>query len=183
MIWGCLAVTALYLGVNGVLLSNLSSGNTARATLAHELVVQLAGIRAGEVVSAAMVCIFASTLSALAFAGPRVVAAMAQDGWLPRGLSTTQSLASALEASGAVLSLFTALTALGLFRIRFQRHAPSPPSPLQLTAAGVFSISSLAMLVAGFESLRRFGGWLALATGAAAIAYWRRRPLRSAPKT
>jgi APA family basic amino acid/polyamine antiporter len=155
MLIGTALVALAYLAVNWTFVANLSGErlaawlreDTARVTLAHVLVAELAGPSLGRLVSAFVVVALASSVTSMTFAGPRVYAAMAREGFLPRLLAgqtgrpprgavllqSTLALALLLSHSfeellgavvGAVGSILTAsagLTVASLFRLRFGR--------------------------------------------------------------
>src|SRR5438128_260057 len=145
---GCALVAALYLVVNWIFVANLTpqraaavfASEAARVTLAHLIVQDLLGDAGARAMSILAVVVFLSAASAMTFAGPRVYAAMAQDGFLPRQLAGaegrppagsillqgilaavvvhTHELQRILENAGAMLTLFSALTVLALVRVR-----------------------------------------------------------------
>ncbi len=159
---GALLVTALYLVVNWVFVANLDPGTAFSAvtsgnvTLGHAVMTKLVGPGASAVWSGATVVVFLSSMSAMIFLGPRVYAAMARDGFLPRALAgegthppaaavilqgalalaiaLLQGLQTTLAQVGAVLVLFAALVAVGLVVARLRGRAPRP-SGLAVAAA------------------------------------------------
>lgn len=87
---------------------------------------------------------------------------------------------------GAVLTLFSALTALSLFRVRFGRRELPRPRPVSLLAAALYAALAGWMLYFGFSRpLRELGSaaahperlwsnlvvWLLLVAAAALAAY------------
>lgn len=181
MALGVVAVTALYLVVNGVFVANLTpadaavvQGEETLVTLGHVLVARLAGEGAADVMSAVAVVAFLSAMSAMTLVGARVTAAMADDGLLPAalganrsrppigalafqaavacGLLWTTSLHHIVQTAAGALMLFTALAVLGLFRVaRVQPHLP-PPSRTALVAAAVYAVASLGFVFCGFRN-------------------------------
>lgn len=193
MIVGCALVAVLYLLVNWIFVANLSPGQASQvvldyvrekdqATLAHAVMRQLVGAGAARVMSLFTVAVFLSAMSAMIFVGPRVYAAMARDGFLPRvlagregrppvgaillqaALSTaivfTHSLRDVLGNVGAVLVLFSALTALGLFRVALAPAGRPRPRPLALAAAAVYVGFSGWMLWFAFRGSTHLVAWL-----------------------
>ncbi len=199
MVLGCLAVGALYLVVNYLFVANLTpeqgrvvfqyeaftqlEGEAAQVTLGQAVMAALLGPVAGRVMSGVMVLLFVSAMSAMLLVGPRVYAAMAQDGVLPRalagkageppraavllqgalalGLLVTHDLRSVLSNVGAVLVLFAALTVAGLF-VAWRRAAPGEgPRPVALGAAAVYLVSAAWLLVMGLRSDPSLLAWVA----------------------
>ena len=116
---------------------------------------------------------FLSAMSAMTMVGPRVYAAMAEDGFLPRALAArsgrppfvstlfqsavslaivwTHSLRHALDSVGALLVLFSALTCCSLFAMRFRRDLPNP-RPIALVCAVAYVCLSAWVLVYGVKN-------------------------------
>lgn len=124
---GCVVVAALYLALNWVFVANLGAGaaavsarwETDRVTLAHAVAAALVGRRAAAAMSVLLVVTLASAVSAMTFAGPRVIAHMARDGVLPRALGAGPADGKPPWAAVAVHALlalallrFSSLTAL-----------------------------------------------------------------------
>jgi basic amino acid/polyamine antiporter, APA family len=173
MLLGAGGVGALYLVMNYLFVANLSPQDgaivfrydSAQVTLGHAVMQRWAGEGAARVMSAVIVLLFISAMSAMILLGPRVYAAMAHDGYLPRALAGaggkpptgavvlqgalalalvfTHSLKDALSNVGAILVLFSALTALGLFKVK--------ASLAGRAAAGVYVLSSAWMLYFGVK--------------------------------
>jgi APA family basic amino acid/polyamine antiporter len=180
MVIGTVLVALLYLAVNWIFVANLTpqdatvvfqydaftKGKVVEAgavTLGHAVMARLVGPAAGAVWSGVTVLVFLSAMSAMIFLGPRVYAAMARDGFLPRFLAgqgehpprsaillqgglallivLTQQLQSALALVGAVLMLFAALAALGVVVARLRGRTPTPSS-LAVGAAAVYVATS-----------------------------------------
>ncbi len=213
MVVGCALVALLYLVVNWIFVANLSPAQAAKvaldyvqekeqATLAHAVMTQLVGAGAARAMSLFTVAVFLSAMSAMIFVGPRVYAAMARDGFLPRfldrvdgrppvgaillqgALSTvivfTHSLRDILSNVGAILVLFSALTALGLFRAALAPAGGPRPRPLALAAAALYVGFSAWMLWFGFRGSTHLLPWLAaialVGFGAYLVSPGRRRP-------
>jgi amino acid permease len=129
----------------------------------------------------------------MTFAGPRVYASMAADGFLPRALKERtgrppvgsvllqgalslvlvflQKVSAILLNVSAILVMFAALTAASLFVLRFRPGATFRPRPASLVAAGIFSTFSAWMLYFAFRSSTHLLGWLAAVFAAALVAY------------
>lgn len=207
LVIGCALVGVLYLLVNWVFVANLTPERAAvvftyesrRITLGHLVMRDMLGEAGGRAMSALAVLVFLSSMSAMMFAGPRVYAAMAADGFLPRALAAprghppagsvvlqgtlavfllfTHTLQQVLQNVGGILTLFAALTALTLFRVRFGRpHLPRPPAS-SLLAAALYAVSAAWMLYFGFRSSTRLLAWLAV-IAAIALSFY---AARSAP--
>jgi basic amino acid/polyamine antiporter, APA family len=162
MLIGCAAVGILYLLVNWVFVANLTPGDASivfeerPVTLGHAVTAKLLGATAADVMSIFVALAFLSAMSAMTMVGPRVYAAMAEDGFLPRALAAragrppfvatlfqslvalvivwTHSLRNALDSVGALLVLFSALTCCSLFAMRWRRDLPNP-RPIALVCA------------------------------------------------
>ncbi len=162
MLIGCAAVGVLYLLVNWVFVANLTPSDASivfeerPVTLGHAVIAKLVGSTAADVMSIFIALAFLSAMSAMTMVGPRVYAAMAEDGFLPSALATregrppfgstlfqsavalaiiwTHSLRHALDSVGALLVLFSALTCCSLFAMRLRRDLPNP-RPIALVCA------------------------------------------------
>ncbi len=205
MIVGTILVAALYLVVNWIFVANLDPATAfftvtgENGTLGHAVMARLLGPAAGAAWSAATVLVFLSAMSAMIFLGPRVYAAMAADGFLPRFLRAspeghpprsailvqgaltlviifTQGLRETLGQVGAILVLFAALVALGLVVARVRGMQPTP-SKRAVAAALVYVISSAWMFWKGFGDQPRTLLWVAgvAVIGVIAWALSRRR--------
>jgi len=182
MVIGTVLVAGLYLVVNWIFVANLTPQDATvvfryesdQVTLGHAVMARLIGPAAGGAWSAVTVLVFLSAMSAMIFLGPRVYAAMAADGFLPRALAAgpgghppraaivlqgamallivfTQGLRNALGQVGAILVLFAALTALGLVVARLRGRTPAP-SALAVAAGLVYVASSAWMFWKAFGS-------------------------------
>jgi APA family basic amino acid/polyamine antiporter len=191
MLVGCLSVGVLYLLVNFAFVANLSpadgsvvfhygdfaagKGDFEQVTLGQAVMAHLMGGGAARVMSAVMLLLFISAMSAMMLVGPRVYAAMASDGFLPRffmpkqgkpptlavvlqGLLAIvllmfQDLREVLSNIGAILVLFAALTAMGLFAARWRAKTEAEkPSVLSLVAASIYIVSAGWMLFRGLQN-------------------------------
>ena len=201
MLWGTALVTVVYLAVNAIFVANLSGDrlagwlgqDTTRITLAHLLMEKLAGPGAARATSLCVVLSLASSVIAMTMAGPRVAAAMAAEGVLPRALAgreghppvwsvllqsslalvllATNSFEGLLRSVGVLLTLVSALTVALLLRLRFGRTPFPRPSLSVVAAAIVYLAGSAWMLWYTLTEDPRALLWLAVVAVAAAIAY------------
>lgn len=204
MLYGCAAVAVLYLVVNYIFAANLTPAEGAvvfskePVTVGHALMKRLLGEGAAKLMSGIIVLAFISAMSAMTLIGPRVYAAMAKDGFLPRVfagkegrpptlsvllqgaialfLVFTQSLKDVLGKVGAILVLFAALTVLGLFRARLQGKAVKSSA---LVAAGIYCLSAGYMLYTGFHENLELLSWVAGVMVIALIGWLVTRPARA----
>lgn len=205
MMVGCALVGALYLAVNWVFVSSLTPERAAvvlafesrRVTLGHLVMQDALGPAGGAAMSVLTIVAFISSMSAMTFVGPRVYAAMARDGHLPAlfaaagerppaasvvlqgvlalALLFTHRLQQVLMSVGGVLTLFTALVALSLFRVRLAPRAGEPaPATASLVAAGLYVAASTVMLYYGFRTQAQLVAWvLAVMAASGAFYAWR----------
>ena len=199
---GCLLVGGAYLVLNYLFLANLTpaegavvfrydnfsnlQGQVSAVTLGHAVVVRLLGERFGVLMSAVMVVLFASAMSAMLLVGSRVYAAMASRGDLPSRFATSrggvpqpalilqgllallllslQDARAMLANIGAVVFFFTALTAGSLFFVlyRARKDATLAPRTWPLVAAGVTVIASLFTLGATIRASPTLILWVVL---------------------
>jgi APA family basic amino acid/polyamine antiporter len=182
MLIGCSVVIVLYLLVNWVFVANLApenygewiSGDADRITLGHVLMKHLIGTTGARIMSVFMIVALLSASSAMTMIGPRVYAAMARDGYLPavfagegdrppvgsvllQGaiafvVAMTTSFIKAIFTLGTVLTLLAALTALGVFKLQFDRRQAEKPGVPALIAATIFVGLSGWMLYAAFTN-------------------------------
>ena len=182
MLIGCATVMVLYLLVNWVFVTNLGpaqfgawiSGDPDRVTVGHFLMRELVGGAGAKIMSVFMIVALISAASAMTMIGPRVYAAMARDGYLPRvfagddgrpprwavvlqgaiaiAVAMTTSFIKAISTVGAVLTLLAALTALGVFKLQFDRRQTEKPGVAALVAATIFVGLSGWMLYFAFTS-------------------------------
>jgi APA family basic amino acid/polyamine antiporter len=205
MMFGCALVGALYLAVNWVFVASITPERASvvlayesrRVTLGHLVMQDALGDVGGAAMSVLTIVAFVSSMSAMTFVGPRVYAAMARDGHLPRllvgrgeappaasvilqgGLALvllfTHQLQQVLSNVGAILTLFSALVALSLFRARIRARPGQPrPGAASLFAAAVYVATSVVLLYVGFRSQAQLLAWvLAVMAAAAAFSAWR----------
>jgi amino acid transporter len=182
MMIGCSVVIVLYLLVNWVFVANLTpahygawiGGDTERITLGHILMKDLIGTAGARVMSVFMIVTLLSGASAMTMIGPRVYAAMARDGYLPSmfaeregrppvgsvllqgaialAVAMTTTFAKAIFTLGAVLTVMAAMTALGVFKLQFDRSRTDKPGAPALIAAAIFVVLSGWMLYFAFTS-------------------------------
>ena len=204
MLYGCAAVAVLYLVVNYIFVANLTPSEGAvvfssePVTVGHALMKRLLGEGAARMMSGIIVLAFISAMSAMILIGPRVYAAMAKDGFLPRAfigtagkaptlsvvlqgafallLVFTQSLKDVLGKVGAILVLFAALTVLGLFRARLNGREVKTSA---LVAAGVYCVSAAYMLYTGFHENLQLLAWVAAVMVLALLGWLLTRPPRA----
>jgi APA family basic amino acid/polyamine antiporter len=187
--------------VNWIFVANLTPESAAvvfsyeekRITLAHVIATDLLGGSGGAAMSVMMIIAFVSAASAMTFVGPRVYAAMAEDGFLPRVLVArdgqvpvgsvvlqgaiavvivlVQPFQHIMHDVAAILTLFTLLTVLSLFRVRFARRDLPRPSAFRLAAAVVYSLLALWMLYYGFQAKTQLLLWVGVVVGVALAAY------------
>jgi len=181
MMTGLVIVAILYLAINWVFVANLTPADAVvvfnyeetRITLAHLIANDIFGQHGAKMVSILVIIAFISAISAMMMIGPRVYAAMANDGYLPEMfrlrdgkpplnatllqaavsllLLFSHSLREAVLAASAFLLLFTALTAASLFRLR--RYGREPyPSRLQLISSALFILAVTVILAVGLET-------------------------------
>lgn len=171
MVIGCSAVMVVYVLVNWIFVTNLTQGDmvqwidsdTDRITLAHLVMVKLAGPSAAAVMSVIVIIALVSAISAMTLIGPRVYAEMAVDRFLPTAFAAKTgrppSLSVVLQGGLAVslvflsgfrelltnvssiLAVVAAMTVLSLFNYR--RWQPGErPGLLPLAGAIVFAVMS-----------------------------------------
>jgi len=201
MLLGCALVGIAYLFVNWVLLANLTPERAevvlqyeeGRVTLGHLVAQDFLGDVGSNVMSIGIAAIMVSSASAMLLVGPRVYAEMARDGFLPsflRGkpgspprasvvlqgalailLLYVHTIGELLSNVAGILVFFSALVAVGLFRVR--RHKPNlrAPRPQALIAAAIYSGSSLWMLYNAFKNETGLIPWIAVAVAAGLVGY------------
>jgi amino acid transporter len=202
MMLGCALVGVLYLVVNWVFVANLTpeqckvvfTYETARITLGHLIMKNLAGEVGAACMSVLAIVAFISAVSAMTFLGPRVYAAMSRDGFLPRVLQGKEGkppigavvlqgaialflvfayrLQEVLNNVGAILTLFSALTVFSLFWIRFRRKEPAKPALTALMAAFFYLLLSGVMLYFGFKKSPTLNLWVGASILTALIGYF-----------
>lgn len=201
---GCLGVGLLYLVLNWVFVANLTPEAAAavfqheetRITLAHVVAVELMGENAGVAVSLVAVLVMVSAMSAMTLIGPRVYAAMADDGLLPKvfrsrdgkppigsvflqggialALLLLWTVLEVVQSASAVLMLSSGLTAAAVF-FAARKHEVRP---VAMVAAALYILCVGTFLVVGsFDSLVVAGalGVLLLVAGIGYVAATRSR--------
>ena len=201
MLLGCGFVAVLYLILNWILVANLTperatvvfTYETARITLGHLVMTDLLGPRGAAVMSTLIIIAFISAMSAMILAGPRVYAAMAADGFLPRILLGrdgsppvgsiilqgvialvivfTHDVRTILLSMGAILTLFSALTCLSLILLWFRPGDRPRPDTTSAVAAAIHFLSGCWMLYFGFRQSAALLMWVAAGAAAAFVAY------------
>ena len=197
MITGLVVVAAIYLAINWVFVANLTPADAVavvnyeetRITLAHLIALDIFGQHGAELVSILVIVAFVSAISAMMMIGPRVYAAMAEDGYLPSIFKLrdgkppfyatllqaavsliflfSHNLREAVLAASGFLMLFSALTAASVFKLSFGQYRPRP-SRLHLGSSALF-IAAISVIL--FSALKTatvqwyaFGAVLILAT-------------------
>jgi basic amino acid/polyamine antiporter, APA family len=198
---GCALVAALYLAVNWVFVANLTPEQgravfdyeSTRVTLGHVVVKRLLGSAGGVAMSVLTMVALAAGASAMTVVGPRVYAAMAEDGFLPRLLRPregfpptaavwlqsslaallifTHSLQQVLSNVGALVTLFAALVSCAIFREWLRPTGRPAPDALTLACAGIHVVSAGAMLYFGLRASTHLLLWIAVVVTAALVAY------------
>ncbi|MBX7115502.1 MAG: APC family permease [Myxococcaceae bacterium] len=202
MLWGCAAVALLYLAFNYIFIANLTPAEAfnvrlyddEQVTLGHVVIERLLGHAPAQVMSAVLCLLFISATSAMVLLGPRVYSAMARDGFLPKALEgqpgappkwslvlqglialavvLTHHLKDILWNVGAILTLFSALTTLGLFRVWLKPRAHErKPALLSLICAAVFASSAGLMFYIGFRTKLALLGWVGVVATCGFAAY------------
>jgi APA family basic amino acid/polyamine antiporter len=179
---GCGLVGLVYLLVNWVFVANLTPDQAAvvtldeasAITLGHVVVERLVGPVGGAVMSAFAALLFVSALSAMTLVGPRVYSEMAHDGVLPRflrgrpghpptgsvvlqgalalGLLYLETLNHLVQSAAIVLLLFSGLTALSLFVLRWRRPDLPRPSWYGQVAAGLYLVCVVGLIGWGLQA-------------------------------
>jgi APA family basic amino acid/polyamine antiporter len=197
MMTGLMVVAVLYIAINWVFVANLTPADAmavfsyeqTRITLAHLIAGDMFGQHGAKLVSILVILAFVSAISAMMMVGPRVYAAMANDGYLPAifklrdgkpPLNATllqaavsllllfsHNLREAVLAASAFLLLFSAFTAASVFSLRNSTHRPRP-SIMQLFASAIFILSVAVILITALRTATvqwyAFGGVLLIAT-------------------
>jgi basic amino acid/polyamine antiporter, APA family len=201
MIIGTLIVTGVYLAVNWIFVANLSGPrlvgwlkeDTSRITLAHLLIAELAGAGVARLVSLFVVLALVSSVISMTMVGPRVSAAMAREGFLPRSLAgrsdrppmgsvllqsalallllTTHGFEELLRSVGSILTVTSALTVAGLLRLRVAPRGENRPSWWVLGAGLLYLAGSCWILWFTLAESPRTLIWLAVVTVTAAVAF------------
>ncbi|MBW1760431.1 MAG: APC family permease [Deltaproteobacteria bacterium] len=201
MLIGCALVGTAYLLVNWVLLSNLTPERAGivlqyeegKVTLGHLVARDFLGDAGANAMSIGIAAIMVSSASAMLLVGPRVYAEMARDGFLPSFLRAkpgspprasvvlqgalailllyVHTIGELLSNVAGILVFFSALVAIGLFRVR--RHKPNlrAPRPQALIAAAIYAGSSIWMLYNAFKTETGLIPWIAVAVAAGLVGY------------
>lgn len=202
MMLGCGLVGVLYLLVNWVFVANLTpeqckvvfNYETARITLGHLIMKDLVGDFGAACMSILAIIAFISAMSAMTFLGPRIYAAMARDGFLPRALQGKEGkppvgavilqgaialflvfayrIQEVLESVGAILTLFSALTVFSLFWVWLKRKEFSRPAFMALAAAFCYLVLAGLMLYFGFKELVALKTWVGVSVLTALVGYF-----------
>lgn len=201
MMIGTFLVAVVYLAVNWIFVANLSGDrlvgwlkeDTSRITLAHLLIGELAGGQVARVASLFVILSLVSSVISMTMVGPRVSAAMAREGFLPRALAgrdgrppfgsvvlqsalalillATHGFEELLRSVGSILTLTSGLTVAALLRLRFTRRDDVRPSWLVVGAAIVYLGGSIWMLCFTLTEAPHTLIWLAVVALAAFTAY------------
>ncbi|MEZ4462720.1 MAG: amino acid permease [bacterium] len=181
MLIGCGSVGILYLIINAIVVANLTPDtaigvaayDSEKVTLAHLVMQSILGDGAANLVSIAAFFVFASATSAMVMLGPRVYAAMADDGLLPAIFKTQEgsppkagltlqfvvafallvgsSILEIVSSASIVLMISSALTASILVFGRIES------SHLQRAAAVTYAGACAMILAFGTWSVTSFG--------------------------
>jgi APA family basic amino acid/polyamine antiporter len=201
MILGCIVVGILYLLINWIFVANLTpeqativfTYETERITLGHLIMQNILGDTGAACMSIFAIIAFISSASAMTFVGPRVYAAMAQDGFLPAVLKGKEGkppvgavvlqgavsmflilvyqLQEALSNAGAILTLFSALTVFSLLWTCFKHREYPRPTPLTLTVSCLYIMMSAVMLYFGFSRSLTLNLWVGICILTALFGY------------
>ncbi|MFT4649365.1 MAG: amino acid transporter [Glaciecola sp.] len=167
MVFATLAVTALYLALNWIFVHSAPIADLAgQKDVAAVAARALGGESLEALVRIVLILALLTSISSMVMIGPRVLARMADDGLLPRRLAFTDHVPKAaiwtqaflavavLWASGLreqltnlgwILSSFTALTVLGLLRLRHKEGAQSVPIPGYPWVPYLFLLATVAL--------------------------------------
>lgn len=201
MLIGCAVVGVAYLLVNWVLVTNLTPERArivfeyeeARVTLGHLVAQDFLGETGSSAMSIGIAIVMISSTSAMMLVGPRVYAEMARDGFLPASLQGRpgapprasvvlqgllaiallhlHTVGELLLNVAGVLVLFSALVALGLFRVKRHRPELLAPRPAALVAAAIYAGFSTWMLYNAFKTRTGLIPWIGVAAAVALVAY------------
>ena len=191
LLLGTGAVTLLYLVLNFAFVANLTPEQGAsvfkyesdQVTLAHVVMQRLLGDGAANIMSLMVLWLLVSAMSVMTLIGPRILAAMAGDGYLPTFFTAregkppvgalilqgalslllvfTHELKDVLSNLGAVLVLFAALTTAGVVRAWFSPLPGMPKArPGPLAAALIYCGSAVFMLTMGIKNNPSLVKWL-----------------------
>ncbi len=202
LLFGCLLVTVLYVGLNAVLLQLVPAAEAAgRLEIAHLAAERALGLPAARLLSLLIAFVMAVSVSALTMTGARVSLAMAEDGRFFRvfarrnsrgaptagvvlegGLALILAITSTFETLlvyvGFTLSLSAAACVLAALLLR--RREPQAPRPYRTPGWPLVPLAYLALtLWITIESIAQrpresAAGALTLAVGLLLYAVWRR---------
>ncbi|MFT7621327.1 MAG: APA family basic amino acid/polyamine antiporter [Myxococcota bacterium] len=205
MVRGLAGATLLYLAITWFFATNLSAEALSgwsedKATVAHVVVRELLGESAAAIVSAGIVLVLLSSTTALMLLGPRVNAVMAADGLLPaifRGkpgrppslaivaqgvvaliLLFTHGFDELLRNIGALLTVMSALTVLGLLKLGLTQGGVPRKA---MAAAAIFLTASVWMLWFAAKMDASILTWIGVVLGAGLAGYAVTRALRKSP--
>lgn len=207
LLGGTLLVTVLYLTLNWVFVHAAPIDQLAfQEDVAAIAAGALGGAALETLVRVVIVVALVTSISSMVMIGPRVVAQMASDGLFPRRLAFSGDVPAAaiwlqvalavgiLWASGLrqqltnlgwILSLFTALTVVGLLRLRHKEGAervPVPGYPIVpvLFLVLVFALTGTTLVVSGSQLAPAV---VTIVTGAGAYFVFRRRAPQSSAES
>jgi APA family basic amino acid/polyamine antiporter len=202
MILGCFVVGILYLFINWIFVANLTpeqskvvfTYDTDRITLSHLIMQNILGDTGAACMSVFVIIAFISSASAMTFLGPRVYAAMAQDGFLPAALKGKEGkppvhavllqgaialflvlayqLQEVLSNAGAVMTLCSALTVFSLFWVYFKRREYPRPNFSVLAAGAFYLMISVVMLYFGLSKSLTLNLWIGICILLALLGYF-----------
>jgi len=188
---GTAIVTLLYVALNAVFVFSTAPENLAGQLQVGRIAAEaLGGVRLANVVTGVILLALATSASSLIMAGPRVYAAMAADGYLPRWLAApggpprasialqfglallllwSATYEMLLTYIGFTLSLSSAATVLGLMRLKLREGAslrvvgwPWLPTVFIAAVLAIGAFTILRQPVASFWGLGTIAlGWAA----------------------
>jgi APA family basic amino acid/polyamine antiporter len=213
MVIGTALVMALYLLVNWVMGANLTqatvstflSSDGSKITLGHLVTAQLLGASGGQIMSVLVVLALISSISSMTMVGPRVYAAMARDGYLPRIFAArgdqppifsvllqgalgllilvTHKPDQIMGNVGVLLTLTSALTVGALFKVQLGAGPMPKPGFVPLACAAVFIVFSAWMFKAALHVSWESAVWIAVIVVVSTVAYALTRVYRGSHPT
>jgi len=201
MLLGALGVSALYLALNAIFLFTVpASALAGKLEVGRIAAYAIGGAWLADAVSALIAFVLATFVSSMLMAGPHVTARMAADGYLPRFLRPVPgqppratllvqlalSLVlvwigqpdTILQYVGFTLGLSTAVTVIGLIRLRLREGAGALPVwgwPWVPVIFLVFVLGSTAFAMVQ-RPLVSLVGLAALAAGLVLFRLWKKSP-------